>query len=94
MQYEPTAYDLDITDEQAEVEAEAARDLAEIQAEIGGPEPMSSLEAAHARQAGIYQDLIDRGFEPGGQCLTTPDPDFFMSPEELAAAYDEPELEI
>ena len=38
MQYEPTAYDLGITDEQAEVEQEAARDLAEILREIDGPE--------------------------------------------------------
>ena len=38
MQYEPTAGALGITDEQAEVEAEAARDLAEILAEIDGQE--------------------------------------------------------
>ena len=36
MQYEPTAYDLGLT--QAEVEQEAARDLAEILREIDGPE--------------------------------------------------------
>ena len=38
MQYGPTAYDLGINDEQAEVEQEAARDLAEIMQEIDGPE--------------------------------------------------------
>ncbi len=31
MQYEPTAYDLGITDEQAEVEQEAARDYSRDQ---------------------------------------------------------------
>ena len=41
MLYEPSAYDFGITDltpEQAEVEAEAARDLAEILWQIDGPE--------------------------------------------------------
>ena len=93
-QFYPTAYDFGINDEQAEVEQEAARDLAEIMQEIDGPEPTPGFEAAHARQAEIYQDLIDRGHEPSGPCLTTPDPDLYMTPEELAKELDEPELEI